>query len=98
MAKSKNPAQNGEKGPAEASLVPLYSPLDVTRGIQAYRRGDVILYTVRGEPSKVQELVGELGRRGVSEVVALVSHAAPEAEPDLEDVPEDVEEADPKDD
>ncbi len=59
---------------SEVSLVPLYSPLDVSRGLKAYRRGDVILYTVRGEPSKIQELINELDGRGVSEVIALVSH------------------------
>lgn len=64
------------------SLAPVYSPLDVTRGIQAYRRGDMILYTIRGEPSEVLELIGELDRRGVSEVVALVSHRADDAESD----------------
>lgn len=56
------------------SLVPMYSPLAVTQGIQAFRRGDMILYTVRGEPEQVIELIGELSRRGVRDVVALVSH------------------------
>ncbi len=56
------------------SLVPLYSPLDVSKGLQAYRRENVILYTVRGEPSKIQELIDELDGRGVNDVVALVSH------------------------
>ena len=36
----------------------------------------MILYTVRGGPAKVQELIGELGRRGVGELVALISHRA----------------------
>jgi hypothetical protein len=63
---------------SNVSLVPLYSPLDVSKGLQAYRRGDMILYTVRGEPNKVQELIGELDQRGVGEVVALVSHRAEE--------------------
>jgi hypothetical protein len=62
------------------ALVPAYSPLDTARGIQAYRRGDAILYTIRGEPSEVVALMGELGRRGVGEVVALVSHRALDAE------------------
>ncbi len=61
---------------SEVSLVPLYAPLDVSRGLQAHRRGDVILYTVRGEPEKVRELINELDGRGVNELVALVSHRA----------------------
>lgn len=72
------PATNNQN----VSLVPLYSPLDVSKGLQAYRRGEMILYTVRGEPSKVQELISELDGQGVNEVVALVSHHA--------DQPEDV--------
>jgi len=74
MSDNAEPKLDDEDPGRGGSLVPLYSPLDVTRGIQAYRRGDIILYTVRGEPSKVQELIGELDRRGVSELVALVSH------------------------
>ena len=74
MADSEDPKSDEKDQAPKGSLVPLYSPLDVSRGIQAYRRGDVILYTVRGEPRKVQELIGELDRRGVSELVALVSH------------------------
>ncbi|MFP4176829.1 MAG: hypothetical protein ACOCR1_02530 [Planctomycetota bacterium] len=66
----------------DVSLVPLYSPLDVSKGLQAYRRGEMVLYTVRGEPEKVQQLMDELDGRGVGEVVALVSHRA--------DQPEDV--------
>ena len=58
----------------EVSLAPLYSPLDVSKGLQAYRRGEAILYTVRGEPAKVQELIDALDDQGVNEVVALVSH------------------------
>jgi len=69
-----------EKEQATRALAPVYSPPDVTRGIQAYRRGDLILYTVRGEPSEVQQLIGELDRRGVGEVVALVSHRAGDGE------------------
>lgn len=71
-----------EANEQNVSLVPLYSPLDVAKGLQAYRRGEMILYTVRGEPEKVQELISELDGRGVNEVVALVSHHA--------DQPEDV--------
>ena len=82
--------EQDEQGHA-GSLVPLYSPLDVTRGIQAYRRGDMILYTVRGEPGKVQELIGELGRRGVNELVALISHRATgdAADPPLDPEPDE---------
>lgn len=67
---------NTEEEENEVSLVPLYSPLDVSRGLQAYRRGDAIIYTIRAEPSKVQELMDELGDRGINEVIALVSHRA----------------------
>lgn len=68
--------KQGEDGAPEQpmSLVPLYSPIDARKGLQAYRRGDVILYTIRGEPDKVRELIGELDKRGVDELVALVSH------------------------
>ncbi len=83
MAEKGDPKSDDKDQASKASLVPLYSPLDVTRGIQAYRRGDIILYTVRGKPSKVQELIGELSRRGVNELVALVSHRAG-AEPSQE--------------
>jgi hypothetical protein len=76
MARNEESTSEKPDSAPRASLVPLYSPLDVTRGIQAYRRGDMILYTVRGEPGKVQELIGELDRRGVEELVALVSHRA----------------------
>ena len=73
---SKKTPPDGEDQPQEPvqSLVPMYSPLAVTQGIQAFRRGDMILYTVRGEPEQVIELIGELSRRGVRDVVALVSH------------------------
>ena len=60
--------------PQHGALVPSYSPLEVIAGVRAYRRGDFILYTIKGEPAKVLELVGELDRRGVNEVIALVSH------------------------
>lgn len=79
----KDDADKEQTTRAPRALAPIYSPPDVTRGIQAYRRGDVILYTVRGEPSEVQQLIGELDRRGVGEVVALVSHRAGDGE--LED-------------
>ncbi len=66
MATNNEPRKDDRPGESRA-LVPVYSPLDVKRGIEAYRRGDVILYTVRGEPREVQALIGELDRRGVQE-------------------------------
>lgn len=85
MAKKQDPkVEEGHLDPHMA-LAPIYSPLDVTTGIQAYRRGDMILYTIRGEPRQVQELIGELDRNGVGEVVALVSHRAVDAEVDGKD-------------
>ena len=59
-----------------ASLVPLYSGLDVAHGVQAYRRGNAILYTIRGEPKDVEQLMHELDKHNVREVVALISHPA----------------------
>ena len=82
MAKKNKPKTKDEPRSPEVSLVPTYSPLDVSKGIQAYRRGDVILYSIRGEPHDVLELIGELDKRGVDEVVALVSHRASDEEPD----------------
>ncbi|MFP4028547.1 MAG: hypothetical protein ACLFWL_12210 [Candidatus Brocadiia bacterium] len=73
MAQEKK-SEADERQDSSVSLVPLYSPLDVSVGLQAYRRGDMILYTIRGEPAKVQELIQELDERGTEEVVALVSH------------------------
>jgi hypothetical protein len=58
------------------SLVPLQGAPAIVPGIQAFRRGDVILYTVRGEPSEVQELMARLTDDNVGEVVALISHQA----------------------
>jgi len=58
------------------ALVPFYGVPGVTAGIQAFRRGNVILYTVRGEPKEVQALIGQLDQQGVGEVVALISHRA----------------------
>jgi len=57
-----------------AALVPIYGSPDIAKGIQAYRRGDAILYTVRGEPRLVRELMGELDKHGVDEVIALITH------------------------
>ena len=92
MAQNETPRQDAEQQDSSVSLVPLYSPLDVSEGLQAYRRGNVILYTIRGEPQKVQELIGELDNRGVGELVALVSHRV--EEPDEE--PADVVEQEPE--
>ena len=73
----------------------MYVGRDVDRGIQAFRRGDMILYTVRGEPDEVQELVGELNKRGVDEVVALISHQPfDEQDEDDEEEPVEVEQDD----
>lgn len=69
--------------------MPVYSPLDVARGIKAYRRGGTILYTVRGEPDEVMELIDELKGRGVDEIVALVSHRSDDAQDD--EPPADIE-------
>ncbi len=70
-----------ENSPA-GSLVPLSSGMDIVPGVQALRRGDVILYSVRGEPETVKELIGHLGRDGVREVVAFISHKALDARDD----------------
>ncbi len=80
---------------SEVSLVPLYSPLDVSRGLQAFRRGDVILYTVRGKPDKVHELIEELDKKGVNDVVALISHRTDGK--DIEEVAEAIIEEERKD-
>jgi len=58
------------------ALVPAYSGLEIARGVQAFRRGEIILYTIRGEPEQVQRLLGELEHRNVGEIVALISHRA----------------------
>jgi len=84
MSKNQNTRKknSGPQAPAMAgALVPVYAPLDVPMGLQAYRRGEVILYRVRGEPAKAVELLNELDRRGVNEVVALVSHRVRSEEP-----------------
>ena len=69
------------------SLVPMYAGQDVDQGIQAFRRGEMILYTVRGEPHEVQELVDELNKKGVNEVVALISHQSFEKQDEAGDEP-----------
>ena len=72
-------------------LMPIDGVTSIVRGIQAFRRGDLILYTVRGEPSEVQELMGQLDRRGVGEVIALIRHQA------LDDGPAEQEEQEEQD-
>jgi hypothetical protein len=74
----KGSSQEAQAGP----LVPLYGAAEIVRGIQAFRRGDQILYTIRGEPRQVLELMGQLDRQGVPEVLALISHAAQPAPAD----------------
>ncbi len=90
MAQNRKPDTDGT--PEAGPLVPLYSSTGIAPGIQAYRRGDTILYTVRGEPAEVQELIGQLDKKGVGEVIALITHSA---EPPVLDVgePEDDETA-----
>ena len=63
------------------ALVPVYTGVEPVRGIQAFRRGEMILYTIRGEPERVQELLGELERKKVGEVIALISHKVDALEP-----------------
>jgi hypothetical protein len=65
--------------PEPGSLVPLYGAPGIVPGIQAFRRGDFILYTIRGEPAKVEELMQQLDKQGVGEVIALIRHPALEA-------------------
>ena len=88
MANDDRPSQEQPESGQEHALVPIYSPLATVReGIRAFRRGGMILYTVRGEPEEVEELIRELRGRGVEEVVALVSHRVvpdEESEPDAD--------------
>jgi len=79
------PDTDGAQEMQPGALVPMYGGTGVTRGIQAFRSGDIILYTVRGEPDEVRELMGQLEQQGVGEVIALIRHAAPDAE--AEDAP-----------
>ena len=82
---AESPSAEAPPGP----LVPIVGAPAIVPGIQAFRRGDVVLYTVRGEPRQVQELMGQLDKERVGEVVALISHHAqddppPEPEPEQE--------------
>jgi hypothetical protein len=70
------PVENGNAESRAGPLVPLYGAPMTAPGIQAFRRGNLILYTVRGEPRKVLELMGRLDEEGISEVVALITHHA----------------------
>jgi hypothetical protein len=65
---------------AGGALVPIDD--SVVKGIQAWRRGDAILYTVRGEPKEVGELILELEGQGIDEIIAMISH---EAQPEDEE-------------
>jgi hypothetical protein len=67
---SRREEQSSHGGP----LVPFRGAPGIVPGVQAFRRGDLILYTVRGEPEKVQELMGQLDEQGVREVAALITH------------------------
>ena len=95
MASDKN-SDEPEEQKKPGSLVPVYAGRDIARGVQAYRRGNVILYTVRGEPREVLELVGELDKDGVDEVVALISHRSEDA-PEEREVQSEPEEEEPED-
>jgi len=89
--KPKNkPTEEAPREGAAGPLVPLYSPGDIVPGIQAFRRGDAILYTVRGEPAEALELMDQLAEEGVDEVVALISHRALEPQ-DEQDEPREKE-------
>ncbi len=68
--KDNDPTDQSQPGP----LVPIYGGSEIVPGIQAFRRGDMILYSVRGEPEVVRELMGQLHKEGVEEVVAFISH------------------------
>ena len=84
MTSEENPQDSvGERGPS--ALVPIYAGHDIARGIQAQRRGDRIFYTIRGEPKQVLELIGELDKHGVREVVALITHRSSEGDEEAED-------------
>ncbi len=71
-------ARPEDEAPHGGSLVPFRGVPGIAPGIQAFRRGDVILYTVRGEPEKVQELMERLDAQGVGEVAALITHRTDE--------------------
>ncbi|MHC4479430.1 MAG: hypothetical protein ACYS8K_06455 [Planctomycetota bacterium] len=84
-----SPIADDETEGRGGSLVPFYGVPGISPGLQAFRRGEMILYTVRGEPAKVVELMGKLDQQGVGEVVALISHRAEERIPPPEQQGED---------
>jgi hypothetical protein len=90
------PEDDGRHQPAEeepeddgnvGSLVPFYGVPSIKQGVQAFRRGDLILYTVRGEPEEVRRLMERLREEQVGEVAALITHQV-EGEPAPEETPE----------
>ncbi len=76
-----DPIDESQPGP----LVPIYGGSDIVPGIQAFRRGNMILYSVRGEPDVVKELMGQLHKDGVEEVVAFISHHTESGQPGAEE-------------
>jgi hypothetical protein len=76
MADDDQTPDPSESPPIADAPVPMYG--GVAEGIQAYRRGDVVVYTVRGEPGDVRDLLDLLERDGAEEVVALIRHRPPE--------------------
>ncbi len=88
------PEENGGSPSAQAPagpLVPIEGGPPIVPGIQAFRRGDAVLYTVRGEPRQVQELMGQLDKAKVGEVIALISHQAQGEPPPEEETEESAE-------
>jgi len=84
------PAPHSPTDSAGGALVPIDD--SVVKGIQAWRRGDAILYTVRGEPKEVGELILELEGQGIDEIIAMISHEAPpeDAVPDAADTSDEI--------
>ena len=74
----KIPPPDEEGTESSGALVPAFGGPAIVPGTQAFRRDNIILYTVRGEPRQVLELMGRLDQEGVGEVVALISHQAAE--------------------
>ena len=81
------PSRQDRDDASAGALVPSYGVSAIVPGTQAFRHGNVIFYTVRGEPGKVLELMGRLGREGVDEVVALIRHQAAEEPPQQPEAP-----------
>jgi len=76
--------------PHAGTLVPFSG--GIVEGLQAYRQGNAILYTVRGEPRDVQELMEQLDADGVDEVIALISHESRDDAPTDTELQKDSEE------